>query len=348
MVSSGCKVCVVVCSMKRELCMLNGCGRFGWRVVGAGLVALALVGLGACEKKEGGGAAKPVVGAFEVLSTGGGAKQVMKYGGKVGERFAVTIEDHVRMTQLVDGQIVPERRVPMVEFVVGVEVREVRADELMVLAMEVQKAGISTSSMAGREAEDAAREKLRTLEGLKLEMELTAAGVVKSLVMKGVEGLDEGAREMAGVVENGVRGMVVQLPGEAVGAGAAWKVTRALKVEGVEVVETSEYTLRGTGILGSVLESKSKVWPMEREVERQGGGGVKMLLSTKSGGGEGKVVVESGKPLASASSLSLKFERKAVSKLSHRDMVGEQTLTYTFGGVCRVERKGTGGGGEKK
>lgn len=282
----------------------------------------------------------PTAGVFEVVGTGTGEKKVLSYSGKVGDRFSMTLSEQLVMDETADGQAVPSRRWPGVECVLDGEVKEVGAAGEMTLGLAVVSAKVIDDRTLDNQMKSEFEAMLDRLKGVRISMVVTSSGEVKSVEMKGAEGLEGKGKHAAEMIAQAVGLMAVRVPTEAVGKGAQWKLTRKVKLGGIDVVETLNCTLLGTGMMGSAIEVKSTVMAEEQVIDATVGSLKLKVISTK-GSGEGKSSLQQGLPLLSACSLSWKLDHEMRALLSDREMPMQRKSVVTIGGMGRTVRTPT-------
>lgn len=306
------------------------------------VMALTVVSMCAasCEKKGETAGKVPAAGIFEVVGTGKGEKKVLSYAAKVGERFSLTVTEQLVMDETADGQAVPSRRWPGIECVLDGEVKEVGAGGEMTLGLAVVSGKAADDRTLDSQMKSEFEAMVDRLKGVRISMVVTSSGEVKSFEMKGAEGLEGKGKQAAELIAQAVGLMAVRVPTEAVGMGAQWKLTRKVKLGGVDAVETLNCTLLGTGMMGSVIEVKSAVTAEEQVIDAAVGSLKLKVFSTK-GSGEGKSSLQQGLPLLSSSSLSWKFEHEMKALLSDREMPMQRKVGMTSSGMGRTVRTPT-------
>ncbi len=185
-----------------------------------------------------------------LLEPGSGTRQPLRYRFESGRTETAKMDSTVQMTMVAPGIQLPVVAATPMSIEIRVRTTEAAADGSAKLQFEVLSAQASGNSPTAAQLNPV----LAGLKGLSGSYSVDARGQVTSSPMA-ASGAAMGAPSVADIQEQ-MQQLALPLPAEAVGVGARWRALQNTSANGLEVTQTTEYTLRSRNGEQAELEVK--------------------------------------------------------------------------------------------
>lgn len=189
----------------------------------------------------------------KLLEPGSGQRQPLRYRFESGRTETARMDTTMQMTMVAPGIQLP--MVPPTPITMELRLRttEVAADGSARLSFEVLSAGAGGDGPAAAQLNPT----LAGLKGMSGSYALDNRGQVSSSQMA-TAGAATGAMAPSGAdIQEQMQQLALPLPAEAVGIGARWQAMQQTSANGLEVTQTTEYTLRSRS--GDQVELEVKI-----------------------------------------------------------------------------------------
>jgi len=183
--------------------------------------------------------------SLQVLDYGAAPRAPLRYQFTAGQSERVAIEMDMSMTRQVNGQPVPVATVPPIRSTMNVHVTEVAADGSARVEFETLSSE-ARATQGGVPIDQAGLNRALATESLlKGSYRTDTRGRILDTGVSLPDGaMPAAASQMMNDLLGNQNETVQQLPEEAVGIGARWRVERRMTVAGATLVQAEEYTLR--------------------------------------------------------------------------------------------------------
>lgn len=187
-----------------------------------------------------------------LLEPGAAPRQALRYRFESGRTENARLDTNMQLTIVASGMQLPV--VPDTPIAMRIRLRttEVAADGSARVQFEILSAEASGEGGAAAQLNPT----LATLKGLSGTYSLDSRGQVGSRPVT-TSGAAAGAAPSAADIQEQMQQMALPLPAEAVGPGARWRTLQQTSANGLEVTQTTEYTLRSRN--GDQLELDVKI-----------------------------------------------------------------------------------------
>jgi hypothetical protein len=191
--------------------------------------------------------------SLQILDYGAEPRAPLRYVFTAGQSERVTMEMAMAMSQEVNGQMVPVAQLPPVRSTMNVRVTDVAPDGSARLEFETRSAEADMTQAGGPGDQARLGETLAMQSQMKGWYRTDTRGRTLETGISMPDGaMPAAASQMMDDLLGNQNETVQQLPEEAVGIGARWRVEQRISAAGVEEVQTEEYTL--TSRSGSRIE----------------------------------------------------------------------------------------------
>jgi len=187
-----------------------------------------------------------------LLEPGAAPRQALRYRFESGRTETARMDTTMQLTMVATGVQMPVMAATPIAIEIRLRTAEVAADGSAKLQFEVLSAAASGDSGAAAQLNPT----LATLKGLSGTYSLDPRGQVTTS-QTALPGAALGAAPTAADIEEQMQQMALPLPAEAVGPGARWRAVQQTSANGLEVTQTTEYTLRSRN--GEQLELDVKI-----------------------------------------------------------------------------------------
>ncbi len=247
-----------------------------------------------------------------LIEAGADPKVAMRYSAAVGAEQTANLGMTTELELGANGQKMPTA-LPKTKMTITAKVNAADPAADTTVGLVISEADIAEGQAAGgsRAAEKLA-EVIRGMKGLKGDKVLSARGVSQRFTLAAPEG-DSGIMGTAALkpvvqgFERAIDQMTVPFPDEAIGVGAKWEVTQQVLEAGMTLDQTIAFEV--TAIKDNVVSLRFTVTlkAPPGKLESTFAGGMKALVTSLEGGGEGTIEVDRSKVLPIAMSAKNKI-----------------------------------------
>lgn len=187
-----------------------------------------------------------------LLEPGATPRQTLRYRFESGRTENARMDTTMQMTIAAPGMQMPVIPATPMSIEISLRTAEVGADGAAKMQFEVLSAAASGDGAAAAQINPT----LAALKGLKGTYSLNPRGQVTTSQMA-APGATLGGMPTGADIEEQMQQMAIPLPAEAVGPGARWRAVQQASTNGLDVTQTTEYTLRSRN--GDQLELDVKL-----------------------------------------------------------------------------------------
>jgi len=199
-----------------------------------------------------------------VTDTGAEPRRPMRLTPTVGDTTAVDVQMAMTTEGEMNGRAVSAPESPPIELGMRMTVEDVRADEVEISFVY---------DRVQADAEPAVAERVRSFQNSSGTLVTTRQGVFVDGDLQLAPGTDPAVRSVMDQLERQMADLTIPLPGEPVGAGAEWEVTSSVELYGVKLCNVATYRLTEFDGTTYVMETATKIRPVEGGVYEVRGSG---------------------------------------------------------------------------
>jgi hypothetical protein len=180
---------------------------------------------------------------LELLSVGAEPRQELRFKPKANTQQTMTMTMNMDVATSFSGQAMPKVKIPATVMKMEVAVTQVDANGDIHSQFAYTDADVVADSSVPPEMLNAIRTSIKKMVGLKGTSICDHRGQIKSSNFVLPEGSDPITKQLLDQVSNSFGQFASPVPQEAVGMGAKWRVSYALKLGGINVNQTAIYEL---------------------------------------------------------------------------------------------------------
>jgi hypothetical protein len=280
-------------------------------------------------------AVKPASAEVKMLEAGAEPRKVLRFHLKAGDKQVVTVIAKTAMEIQAGGGEMPGMKMPAVKLKMEAVVKDVSGAGDASYEITITEAAVSDHSEAPAEVADAMKSSVEGMKGLSFTGTISDRGVSKGQRMKAPPGMDREARLLLPTVSEAMKGVanIVQLPDEAIGAGARWEVRQQARNQGMTLQQTTTYEL--VSVEGDRVTAKSVLVQeaANQKIQSPLAPGAKVDLTKLAGRGRGEATFDLGQVMPSAGTAESHVEMNMGMNMGGQ----ERTMTMKMDASTKIE-----------
>ena len=180
---------------------------------------------------------------IRLLTAGAEPRKLLRLHAPAGDKQTMTMTINMMMNMQAGGVPAQEMKLPPMQMVMDVTVKDVSADGQMDYESVVTDATVMDEPGAMPPVVEAMKTSLASLKGMTGAGTISDRGFSKPADIKLPAGADPEVRQSMEQMKEALSSISAPLPDEAVGAGARWEVKQPIKSQGMTINQTTTYQL---------------------------------------------------------------------------------------------------------
>jgi hypothetical protein len=180
---------------------------------------------------------------LDLISSGSGTKEQLRLKPAVGSTQTMAMTMAMTVGMDIGGQTSPPQPTPPITVTMQAKVEDVAANGDISYEFSIVDASVGGSAALPAEMLAGMRAEMKKMVGMKGHAVITHQGITKEGSFEVPPGADPAMKKTYADMEKSMKQMGAPLPTQPVGIGATWKVTQAVKDQGMSLTNITTYEL---------------------------------------------------------------------------------------------------------